>query len=167
MRYGLLGCKNSPDIFPGRRSYKDTIPGFNFLRLLWQPYGIGQTIIFLSCGFFYLLSSFFFSSPILSRRRLDFHTWCGRSVNLECRSATCCTQLTENTGRKNRQNSPSVHRKLCRAISSQLRYVSTTGKNLLNSDFSLTYNMVNFGPLAAEIGLLVWETPANFNGFHS
>ena len=26
--------------------------------------------------------------------------------------------------------------------------------------------MVNFGPLAAEIGLLVWGTPANFNGFH-
>ena len=25
--------------------------------------------------------------------------------------------------------------------------------------------MVNFGPLAAEIGLPVGETPANFNGF--
>jgi len=25
--------------------------------------------------------------------------------------------------------------------------------------------MVNFGPLAAEIGLPVWGTPANFNGF--
>ena len=25
--------------------------------------------------------------------------------------------------------------------------------------------MVNFGPLAAEIVLLVWGTPANFNGF--
>jgi len=25
--------------------------------------------------------------------------------------------------------------------------------------------MVNFGPLAAEIGSLVWGTPANFNGF--
>jgi len=24
---------------------------------------------------------------------------------------------------------------------------------------------VNFGPLAAEIGLPVWGTPANFNGF--
>jgi len=27
--------------------------------------------------------------------------------------------------------------------------------------------MVNFGPLAAEIGLPVWGTPANFNGFAS
>jgi len=25
--------------------------------------------------------------------------------------------------------------------------------------------MVNFGPLAAEIGPAVWGTPANFNGF--
>ena len=25
---------------------------------------------------------------------------------------------------------------------------------------------MNFGPLAAEIGSLVWGTPANFNGFH-
>jgi len=26
--------------------------------------------------------------------------------------------------------------------------------------------MVNFGPLAAEIGPVVWGTPGNFNGFH-
>ena len=25
--------------------------------------------------------------------------------------------------------------------------------------------MVNFGPLVAEIGPVVWGTPANFNGF--
>jgi len=28
-----------------------------------------------------------------------------------------------------------------------------------------SHSMVNFGPLAAEIGLPVWGTPANFNGF--
>ena len=28
-----------------------------------------------------------------------------------------------------------------------------------------SHNMVNVGPLAAEIGLPVWGTPANFNGF--
>jgi len=40
-------------------------------------------------------------------------------------------------------------------------------KNLLSSNTSSTCprNMVNFGPLAAEIVLLVWGTPANFNGF--
>jgi len=25
--------------------------------------------------------------------------------------------------------------------------------------------MVNFGPLTAEIGLTIWDTPANFNWF--
>ena len=41
--------------------------------LLWSPYVIGQTIIFLPCDF-YLLSSFF-SSPNLSGPRLDvYHT---------------------------------------------------------------------------------------------
>jgi len=39
---------------------------------LWSPYGIGQTIIFLPCGYYL---SFFFSSPNLSGRRLDvYHT---------------------------------------------------------------------------------------------
>ena len=56
---------------------------------------------------------------------------------------------------------------LCRAISSQLRHVSTIGKNLLSGNISPTcpYNMVNFGLLAAEIISLVWGTPANFIGF--
>jgi len=40
-------------------------------------------------------------------------------------------------------------------------------KNLLsNNIFSrCPHNMVNFGPLAAEIGPVVLGTPANFNGF--
>jgi len=40
-------------------------------------------------------------------------------------------------------------------------------KNLLSSNISSTcsHNMVNFGPLATEIGQIVWGTPANFNGF--
>ena len=46
--------------------------------LLWPPYVIGQAIIFLSCGFFYLsiyLSSSSFSPANLSGRRLDvYHT---------------------------------------------------------------------------------------------
>ena len=56
---------------------------------------------------------------------------------------------------------------LCRAISSQLRHISTIGKNLLSSNISATCipNMVNFGPLAAEVGPVVWGTHANINGF--
>ena len=54
---------------------------------------------------------------------------------------------------------------LCPAISSQLRHVSTIGKNSLHTNISPTcsYNIVNFGPLAAEIISLVWGTPATFN----
>jgi len=38
---------------------------------------------------------------------------------------------------------------------------------MLNSTVSPTclYNMMNFGPLAAEIVSLVWGIPANVNGF--
>ena len=44
---------------------------FQQFMLLWSPYVIGQTIIFLPCYFF--LSIFFFSSPNLSGRRLDVY----------------------------------------------------------------------------------------------
>jgi len=56
---------------------------------------------------------------------------------------------------------------LCRAISSQLGHMSTIRKNVLNSNISsiCPHNMVNFGPLVAEIFRRVWGTPADFNGF--
>ena len=81
----------------------------------------------------------------------------------------CCTQLAGNTGRKNDAKNRHLRTiaQFCRAISSQLRHVSTIGKNLLSSNISpiCLYSMVNFGPLAAEIVSLVWGTPENFNGF--
>jgi len=44
---------------------------------------------------------------------------------------------------------------------------SARQKNHASSNISITcpHNMVNFGPLAAEILSLVWGTPDNFNGF--
>jgi len=48
---------------------KEAVKRVSYDGYLWSPYGIGQTIIFLPCGFF--LSFFFFSSPNLSSRRLD------------------------------------------------------------------------------------------------
>jgi len=38
-------------------------------------------------------------------------------------------------------------------------------KNLLSSLHICSHNMVTSGPLVAEIGPVVWGTPANFNGF--
>jgi len=55
----------------------------------------------------------------------------------------------------------------CRAISLQLRHVLTIGKKLLSSNISSTccHNIVNFSPLAADIGPVVWGTPGNFFRF--
>ena len=46
-------------------------------------------------------------------------------------------------------------------------YIDNRKKNLLSSNMYSRppHNVVNFGPLAAEIVSLVWGTPANFNGF--
>jgi len=122
----------------------------------------------------FLLSYFFllFFYPNLSRRRcLSYlHTWRGLSVNLGCRSETCCTRLAENTGSK---KSPKIHHldaiaQLCWSTSLQLRaHIDNRKKNLFssNNSFRCPHNMVNFGPLAAEISPVVWGTPANFNGF--
>jgi len=127
--------------------------------------------IFALCFLFSLLSSFFLAYSQLSQIGClpYFYTWCCPSVNLECRHEMCCTQLAGNAGPK---KSPKICHlgtmaQLCRAISSQLRHVSTIGKNLLNSNVSRTrsQNMVNFGPLAAEICWQVWGTTAHFNGF--
>jgi len=81
-------------------------------------------------------------------------------------------RLTENTGCK---KSPKIcylgtMTQLCRALSLQLRQVSTiTKKHLLNSNTSSTcpHNMANFGRLTTEIGSGVWGTPANFKGFRT
>ena len=94
--------------------------------------------------------------------------WCGLSANLECRSEICCTRLGGNTGRKNYEKNRHLRTiaQICRAISSQLRHVSTIRKKLVKQHSSkCPHNMANFGPLTAEIGWRVWGTPANLNGF--
>ena len=98
-----------------------------------------------------------------------FYTWRGPSANLECRSEMCCTRLAANTGRKKvaKNRHLGTITQLCRVISSQPRHISTIGKKLVKQQYLLqmSYNMVNFGPLTAEICWRVWIIPANFNGF--
>jgi len=80
----------------------------------------------------------------------------------------CCTWLAENPGRKIAKNRHlGTTAQLCPAISSQLRHASTIGKKLVKQQYLPTrlHNMVNFGPLTAEIRSGVSGTPANFNGF--
>ena len=132
---------------------------------LWPPYVIGLAIYIFILWF--LLLRFFFFVTQSQRSEIGclpyFHTWRGLSVNLECRSETCCAWLAENTARKKSPISRNLGTipQLCRAISSQLRHVSTVGKNLLSSNISSTSSAL----LAAEICWRVWGTSANFNGF--
>ena len=76
-----------------------------FMAALWNRAGhyIFAVWFLLSSSFFF----FFFFLDYSQRSQIGclpyFHTWCGLSANLRCRSETCCTRLAENTGRKNRQ----------------------------------------------------------------
>jgi len=81
----------------------------------------------------------------------------------------CRKRLAANTGRKKvaKNRHLGTIAQLCRAISLQLRHVSTIGKKLVKQQYLLHMSPQhgNFGPLAAEIVSLVWGTPANFNRF--
>ena len=116
----------------------------------------------VSFFFFYLL----FSLPNLSGRRLDvYHTsthgvalvriW---NAGLKC-AARSSLEIQD---AKNRHFGTVIQ--LSRAISSQLRHVSTIAKNLLNSNTSSTCpdNMVNFDLLTAEICWRVLGHPCKF-----
>jgi len=98
-----------------------------------------------------------------------FYTSCGLSANLECMFEMCCTRLARNTGRENDAKNRHLRTiaQFCRAVSSQPSHILTIEKKLLNSNISSTcpHNMANFGPLTTEIGLVVWGTLTNFNGF--
>jgi len=80
----------------------------------------------------------------------------------------CCTRLAEIQDAKLRQKSPSTH---YRTILSGYIFATTAfidnRKKLLNGNISsiCPRNMVNFGPLTAEIRWRVWSTSANFNRF--
>jgi len=80
-----------------------------------------------------------------------------------------CARLAENAGPK---KLPKIGHlgtiaQLCQAISSQLRHVSTIGEKRVKQQYLLhmSHNMVNFGPLTAEIDWRVWGTPSYFNGY--
>ena len=88
-------------------------------------------------------------------------------------SETCCMRLNDNRAyrmQKSAKNSPSAHHHttFSGSIFATKARIDNRKKKLLNSNISFPtcpHNTVNFGPLPAEIGSLVWGTPANFNGF--
>jgi len=70
---------------------------------------------------------------------------------------------------KSRKKLPSEHQRttLSGHIFATKAHIDNWKKNLLSSNMPSTFphNMVNFGPLTAEISSGVWGTPANVNGF--
>ena len=78
-------------------------------------------------------------------------------------SEMCCKRLAGNTGRKKIAIRAASHNFVRLYLRNEGMYRQS--KKLLNSSISSTcsHNMVNFGPLTAEIGSLFWGTPANFN----
>jgi len=88
-------------------------------------------IIFLPCSFFPSIFFFLFFPRLISAEAGWMSTtWCGPSANLECRSERCCTRLAADAGPKNvaKNRHLGTIPQLCRAISSQLRHISTIGK---------------------------------------
>jgi len=133
---------------------------------LWPPCVADADIIFSSCGFFFFLSSFFprLISDVAGWMStiLPHVVWaCGLSANLGCRFETCCIQLAENTGRKNRQKFSIWAQivQLCRAISSQQRHVSTIGK-LVKQQYLLQMSPQcdKLRPTSGWYGPVVWGT---------
>jgi len=116
-------------------------------------------------GFFFFLLFFHRLFSAVLDLMSTILPWCGLTANLECITEMCCTRLAEIQDVKIRHLRTIAQG--CRAISLHLRHLSTIGKKLSNSNISSTrpHNMVNFGPLTAEIGWRVWRTPANFNRF--
>ena len=125
--------------------------------------------------FILFLSSFFFfiSSPNLSGQRLDVYHTSTHGVALVRIQNACLKYAAHGSLKYRTQNdakiSPSGHHptNLSGYIFATKACIDNRKKNLLSSNISSTcaHNMVNFGPLAAEVVSGVWGTPATFNGF--
>ena len=102
-------------------------------------------------------SFFFFPTPNLSRRRLDVCHTSTHGVAL-VRISDACLKRAMHTARCKYRTQKSRQKchlgtiaQLCRAISSQLRHVSTIGKNLVKQQYVLHSPHV----------LIIWRTSAH------
>ena len=142
------------------------------MTALWNRAGHYIFVLWFLLSIFFFLSFFLFSLAYSQPSQIGCLLYILHMVwpkcELKCRSETCCTRLAGNAGPKITKNSPSAHH--CIILSGYIfatkARIDNRKKNL-NSNKSPTcpHNMVNFSPLAAEIGSLVWSALANFNGF--
>ena len=117
--------------------------------------------LYFPCGYYLPLN---FSSPNLSRRRLDI---CHTSTHGIALVRIYDAGLTQKLAKK----SPSGHHSttLSGYIFAIKARIDNRKKDLLNGNTSPTclYNMVIISPLAAEIGSLVWVPQLISTGFAS
>ena len=135
--------------------------------LLWSPYGIGQTIIFSCCSLFFFPRLISAAADWMSAI-LPHMVWPQCEFKMQVWNLLQAGRWKHRT-QKSRQKSPSGHHRttLSGYIFATKAHIDNRKKNLLSSNISSTcpHNMVNFGPLVAEIVSLVWGTPPNFNWF--
>jgi len=94
-----------------------------------------QTFYFAAEVTIFLLSFLIYSQRPQSGCLPYFHTWCGLSANLECRSECATCGLLKIQDAKNRHLL--TIGQICWAIPSQLRQVSTIGKKLVKHQYLL------------------------------
>ena len=136
-----IGHAQSPDL----RLYEATKPGCSFLFIMAALHSRCGHYIFILWFLLYYYS--FFPRQISSGRRLDVCHTSTHGVALVRISDAGLKHAA--LGSRQMQDAKNRHlgtiAQLCRAISSQLRHVSTIGKKLLSSNISSTcsHNMVN------------------------
>ena len=137
------------------------------MAALWNRAGHYIFIPWFLLSFF-----FFFSSPNLSCCRLDVYHTSAQGVALVRIYNTglkCAARGWMKIGDAKiaKHSLFGHHRTILSGCIFATKACIDNRKTFLNSSISSihSHNMVNFGPLVAEIGLPVWGTPANFNGF--
>jgi len=115
--------------------------------LVWPPCVADVDIIFLSCGFLYLSIFLFLAYSQLSQIGClpYFHT-CVALVRIQdagLKRATCGSLKIQDAKKLPKIRHLHAIAQLCRAISSQLRHISTIGKKIVKQqhlpDMSLQY----------------------------
>jgi len=131
--------------------------------------GIGQTIIFVPCGFFFLLSSSFFPRLIstVGDWILPYMVWPWCKFRMQVWNVLHAAHWKYRKQNIDKKSPSGHHRTTLSAFIFTTKACIDNWKYFLSSNISSTcpHNMVNFGPVPAEIVSLVWGTPANFNGF--
>jgi len=121
----------------------------------------------------FLLLSFFLSSPNLSRRRLDVCHTSTNGVALECEFKMQVWNLLHATRWKYMMQKLAKKSPHCRTLSGYIfaimAHIDNRKKNLLSSNISSTcpHNIANFSPLTFEIHSGVWGTQEISTGFTS